>query len=296
MSRITLIGPGAIGCAVGAALSEAGHEVTFCARKAFTRLSVQKEGEAPKLFFANVVTAPEDVPEADWVFVCVKTYQVPSVAAWLKAAVGPGTKVAVLQNGVEQRENVEPFVPEGTTVVPVVIDLPVSRMEPGKAVWKRIALAGVPESEAGREFCALFEGSFLTAETTEDFVTRAWLKLCNNAPSGAVLALTAQRMKVFKAPGVAEVARAILTETIAVGRAAGAKLDDELLERQMQAFLGAGDEDGNSMYEDRMAGREMEWSARNGVIVRKGAELGVPTPVSAALVPLLAAISEATKG
>jgi len=295
MSRITLIGPGAIGCAVGGALSEAGHDVTFCARKAFTRLSVQKENEALKLFLLNVVTEPADVPEADWVFVCVKTYQVPAVAEWLKAAVGTNTKVAVIQNGVEHLDNVAPFLPPETVVVPVIIDLPVSRLAPGKVVWKRLALAGVPDGEAGREFCALFEGSFLSAETTDDFITRGWLKLCNNAPSGAILALTGQRMKVMKAPGVADVARAILAETIAVGRAEGAKLDDDLLERQMQAFLSAGGEEGNSMYEDRMAGREMEWSARNAVVVKKGTKHGIPTPVSAALVPLLAAISEATK-
>ena len=35
----------------------------------------------------------------------------------------------------------------------------------------------------------------------------------------------------------------------------------------------------------------MEWDARNGVIVRKGAFHGIPTPVSAALVPLLAALN-----
>ena len=291
MSQITVIGPGAIGCAVGAALSQAGHDVTFAARTMFSRLSVQKEGEAPKFFLVNVVTAPEDISASDWVFVCVKTYQVPGVAAWLKAAVGPDTKVAVLQNGVEQRENVEPFVPDGTTIVPVIIDLPASRSAPGTVVWKRIAVAGVPESAAGQEFCALFAGSFLTAETTEDFVTRGWLKLCNNAPSGAILALSGQRMKVMQAPGVADVARAILGECVAVGRAEGATLDDGLIERQMAAFLSADGEDGNSMYEDRMAGREMEWKARNAVVVSKGIQHGIATPVSAALVPLLAAIS-----
>jgi 2-dehydropantoate 2-reductase len=45
------------------------------------------------------------------------------------------------------------------------------------------------------------------------------------------------------------------------------------------------------MYEDRMAGREMEWNARNAVIVRKAAQHGIAVPVSTALVPLLAAIS-----
>lgn len=267
MSRITVIGPGAIGCAIGSALMEAGHDVTFCARRSFDRLSVQKEGEPAKVFPAKVVTTPDNLPAADWVLLCVKTYQVASTAAWLRAAMGPGTKLAVLQNGVEQCENAEPYVPAGTTIVPVVVDLPVSRTAPGEAVWKRVASVVTPET--GRDFCSLFAGSFVTAETTDDFVTRAWLKLCLNAPSGAILALTGQRMGVMRSPGLADVARSILKECVAVGRAEGAKLDDALIERQIGVFLAANPDEGNSMYEDRMAGREMEWNARNAVIVRK---------------------------
>lgn len=293
MSRITLIGPGAIGCAIGAALLEAGHDVTFCARRSFTRLSVQKESEPAKVFPAKVVNTPDQVAAADWVLLCVKAYQVPSAAAWLRAAVGPGVKLAVLQNGVEQRENTEPYVPAGTSIVPVVVDLPVSRTAPGQAVWKRVASVVAPEGRAGREFCSLFAGSFVTAETTDDFVTRAWLKLCLNAPSGAILALTGRRMGVMRDQGIDAVARAILTECVTVGRAEGAKLDDALIERQIASFRSANPDDGNSMYEDRMAGREMEWNARNAVIVRKAALHGIAVPVSAALVPLLAAISNA---
>jgi 2-dehydropantoate 2-reductase len=291
MSRIALIGPGAIGCAIGSALMEAGHDVTFCARRPFVRLSVRKECEAAKVFPAKVVTAPDKLPPADWVLLCVKAYQVPSAAVWLRAAVEPGVKLAVLQNGVEQRENAEPYVPSGTTIVPVVVDLPVSRTAPGEAVWKHVASVVTPE--VGRDFCSLFAGSFVTAETTDDFVTRAWRKLCLNAPSGAILALTAQRLGVMRAAGIADVARSILKECVAVGRAEGAKLDEALIERQVGVFLTANPDEGNSMYEDRMAGRQMEWNARNAVIIRKAALHGIAVPVSAALVPLLAAISNA---
>lgn len=45
---------------------------------------------------------------------------------------GWGLRLAVLQNGVEQRKNVEPYVPFGTPIVPVVVDVPVSRTAPGK--------------------------------------------------------------------------------------------------------------------------------------------------------------------
>jgi len=286
MTRILVIGPGAIGCAVGAALIQAGHEVTFCSRQAFARVSVRKSGEPAKTFPARVVLSEKDVAPADWVLLCVKAHQVASAAAWLRAAIGPQSKVAVLQNGVEQRENAEPFVPPGAGIVPVVVELPATRTAPGQVVWKRIALLSVPDDAAGREFRGLFAGSFITAEATDDLVTVAWTKLCLNAPSGAILALTGQPMRVFHKPGVADVARAILRECIAVGRAEGAKLDDSLIEHQMQAFMNAAPDDGNSMYADRMAGRETEWDARNGVIVRKGARHGIATPVSAALVPL----------
>jgi 2-dehydropantoate 2-reductase len=289
MTRILVIGPGAIGCSVGAALIEAGNEVTFCARQSFARVSVRKAGEEAKTFPARVVTSEKDIAPAEWVLLCVKAHQVASAAGWLRAAIGPQSKVAVLQNGVEQRENAEPFVPPGAGIVPVVVELPVTRTAPGQVVWKRIALLSVPDDAVGREFCGLFAGSFITAEATDDLVTVAWKKLCLNAPSGAILALTGQPMRVFHKPGVADVARAILRECIAVGRAEGAKLEDALIERQMEAFMNAAPDDGNSMYADRMAGRETEWDARNAVIVRKGARHGIATPVSATLVPLLAA-------
>ncbi len=290
MSRVLVIGPGAIGCAAGAALLEAGHEVTFCARRPFERVSVRKVGEVEKTFPARVVTSEKDASPADWVLLCVKAHQVPSAAGWLRAAVGPQTKVAVLQNGVEHRERVEPFVPKGVVIVPVIVELPVSRTAPGEVVWHRSAQLAVSGDAAGTGFCRLFAGSFITAETTNDLLTRAWEKLCVNAPGGAILALTGQSMRVFHKSGIADVACAILKECVAVGHAEGARLDEGLIDRQIEAFLKAGPDEGNSMYADRMAGREMEWDARNAVIVRKGARHGIPTPVSAALVPLLAAL------
>jgi 2-dehydropantoate 2-reductase len=292
MTRILVIGPGAIGCAVGAALIEAGHEVTFCARQSFARVSLRKAGEEARTFPARVVNSEKDITPAEWVLLCVKAHQVPSAAGWLRAVVGPQSKVAVLQNGVEHRERVSPCVPQLTTVVPVVVDLPATRTAPGEVIWRSRALLTVSDDAAGKEFCALFAGSFVTASTTDDLVTRAWAKLCVNAPGGAILALTGQTMRVFHKPGVADVARAILQECVLVGRAEGAKLDDSLIERQMEAFMNAAPDEGNSMYADRMAGRQTEWDTRNAVIVRKGARYGIATPVSAALVPLLAALND----
>jgi 2-dehydropantoate 2-reductase len=288
--RLVVIGPGAIGCVIGSALVETGRDVMFCSRQNFERLVIRKRGEEAKILPAQVVTDPHAVKQADWVLLCVKAHQTASAAGWLRAATDAGTKIAVFQNGVEQRENVEPFAPEGSIVVPVVVDLPAKRTAPGIVDWHSKALATVQDNAAGREFCALFQGSFVDATATDDLLTRAWMKLCINAPGGAILALTRQTMSVFHKKGIADVARAILRECLAVGRAEGAKLDDGLIERQVAAFLASGPNEGNSLYADRMAGLRMEWDARNGVIVRKAAKHGIAVPVSAALVPLLAAL------
>ncbi len=287
MSTIALIGPGAIGLSVGAALIGAGHDVTFVARQPFETLDItQPDGEA-RHYPARVVAAA-DAPGADWVILCVKTYQVGSAAEALKAAVGPHTRVAVIQNGVEHRENVAPYVDPQTPVVPVVIDLPAARTAPGQANCRPPALAFVEDTEAGRAFRDLFAGTFLNVTATPDLVSRLWRKLCINAP-GAVLCLTGKPMGVFHEPGIADIARAILSECVSVGRAAGAEFEGSVIDDQMAAFMKARPDDGHSMFADFKAGRPMEWDARNGVIARRGALYGIPTPVSDLVVPILRA-------
>ena len=289
MATITLIGPGAIGLSVASALIDAGHDVTFVARTGFDQLEITRPDGEVRNYPAKVVDG-QDAPAADWVFLCVKTYQVASAADALKAAVGPETRVAVIQNGVEHAENVVPFVDPATAVVPVVIDLPASRSGPGVASFRNPSLAFVEDTEAGRAFHDLFAGTFLDVTATPDLVSRMWRKLCINAP-GAVLCLTGKPMAVFHETGIADIARAILSECVAVGRAAGAEFEGSVIEDQMAAFMNARPDGSNSMFDDFKAGRPMEWDARNGVIARQGRLYGVPTPVSDLITPILRAQS-----
>lgn len=290
MAKIILIGPGAVGLSVGGGLLQAGHAVTFAARSHFDSLSVTKTGTPAQVWPAQVITTPaEATNDADWVFLCVKSHQVAGAADWLKATLGPDTRLAVLQNGVEHAARVAPWIDARTTVVPVIVDLPAVRSSAGVVEWHSRARLTVADTHDGRDLCALFAASFVDATPTSDYVTENWKKLCVNAPAGAVMALTGQPMGVLHRPEVAAIARAVLEECVAVGRAEGARLPDELIEQQMARFLAEDTNATNSMYEDWRAGLETEWDARNGVIVRKGRQHGIATPVSGILVPLLAA-------
>lgn len=287
MTTIAIIGPGAIGLTAGAALMDKACEVAFAGRQPFDLVTVKTE---EGVFRRHVAKSIIDgtVPPADWALVCTKAHQTQGAADAIRSAVGPGTRVAVLQNGVEHVERLAPIVPAGVPIVPVVVDMPAGRLGRGEVLWRGRAGLLVEDTADGRDFCSLFAGTFVSAQAVDDVKTRMWRKLCVNAPSGAILCLTGRPMEVFHAPGIAGLARAILRECVAVARADGADLGDDIVEAQIGAFLAAPPDETNSMFDDCIAGNETEWDARNGVIVRKGAQHGIDTPVSRSLVPLLA--------
>jgi 2-dehydropantoate 2-reductase len=86
---------------------------------------------------------------------------------------------------------------------------------------------------------------------------------------------------------VAEVMRTLVRECVAVGRAEGADLADDLPDTVIANYRAAPADSINSLHADRMAGRPMELDARNGVIVRRGAKHGIATPANAMVVALI---------
>jgi len=203
---------------------------------------------------------------------------------------GPATRLAVIQNGVEQRDRF-PSVPAQRTV-PVIIDLPAERTGPGRIVQRRAGTIHVPEGEAGEGLVALCTDTPIDAQTTPDFVTAAWRKLAINC-SGIVSALTRRAAEVANDEGVAEVMRGLVRECVAVGRAEGADLPDDLADKVVLWTRKAHPQSVNSLHADLLAGRRMEIDARNRVIVRLGEKHGIPAPLNAACAALLEATATA---
>jgi len=290
LQSIAVVGPGAIGGTIAAWLSRNPlvGELTLCARTPLDRLVVETPDGSVIEATPRVVTDPAQITApVDWVVVATKAYDVAAAAQWLKPLVGPSTHVAVLQNGVEHVERFAPYL-DRDRIVPVVIDVPAERSAPGRIAHRRNGTLVMPAGEAGEAFAALFAESVIEASTTDDFLTVAWTKLSLNC-AGAVNALTGQPGGVVRAEGVAELMRQMVRECVAVGRAVGAKLGDEIPDWVIERAMTSPADSVNSLLADRLAGRPMEWDARNGVIVRLGAIHGVPTPVNAMASTLLAA-------
>lgn len=291
MARIAIIGPGAVGGVLAAWLTRAGgHEIVLCARRPLGPLTVETPDGAIAVELP-VLTDPARARPADWVLVTTKTYDAASAAAWFPGLCAQGATVAVLQNGVEHRERFAPWLP-AERLLPVVVDCPAERAGPALIRQRGRGLLTAPDDAHGRGFAELFAHTEIDVALTPDFPSAAWRKLCLNAV-GALSALLLQPAGVMRDEALGEVARDLVRESIAVGRAEGAVLEDALAEEVLQAYRRAPPDAVNSLHADRLAGRPMEIDARNGAIVRLGRKHGIATPCNQMAVALLEIMSQA---
>lgn len=289
MKQIAVIGPGAIGGTVIVRLAQLKkHGIVACARSAVPQFILEAP-EGKMTATPEVLTSPQQARPVDWVMVATKTYDAPAAATWFQNLMGPETRLAVMQNGVEHVKRFAPYFPE-SRIVPVIVDMPVEREAPGIFKQRRTGYLTVPASPQGEEFVRLFDKTGVEVASVSDFQTALWNKLAINC-AGAVSALVLKPAGISQRPDIAEIMLGLVRECVAVARAEGASLDDTVAESVVVRYQKSPPDSINSLHGDRIAGRPAEIDTRNGVIVRLGRKHGIPTPVNQMIVALLEAAS-----
>jgi 2-dehydropantoate 2-reductase len=291
---VAVVGVGAVGAVFAAALQDAGHPAVLCVR---TRRSLAVEDPAGRVtgLTAPMVTSPAGVGgPAGWVLLAVKAHQTAGAATWLRKLAGPETIVLVLQNGVDHVDRVAPFAGPAT-VLPTVIWCPAEPAGPGLVRQRAPARMLVADGSAGRRAAALLAGGRVSVDLSADLVTAAWRKLSMNV-LGALMALSGRTGEILRDEAIGRLAERLAAECVAVGRAEGAQLDESVAAEAVAQLAARPAGAGSSILTDRLAGRSLEWEARNGIVQRLGARHGIPTPVSDVIVPLLAACGPPSPG
>ncbi|GIT81161.1 2-dehydropantoate 2-reductase [Leifsonia sp. LS1] len=288
---VAVVGPGAIGTTVAAALYERGITPGLYGRTARTGLELVAPDAriavpGPVVTDAAVVRGPADI-----VFLAVKATQIESAAPWLRALCGPETVICVLQNGVEQIAMVSPHVPQGAAIVPAVVWFPAQAHPDGTVVLRGDARLTLPRSTAAERVVGVLHGSRCSTEIADDFLSIAWRKLLQNAAAG-LMALTGRRAGMYTRPDIADLTLAYLRECLSVARAEGARLDDGVPAEILAGFRSFPADMSTSILTDREASRPLEWEIRNGVVSRLGRAHDIPTPIGDVITALLAATSD----
>jgi len=157
-------------------------------------------------------------------------------------------------------------------------------------------LQGTDESrrhQLGR-LATLFGRAGISCTVSENIAGELWTKLIMNCAYNAISALSRSRYgRMVRSPWTRELMRQVIEEVVAVGRAAGVQFPSVNL---VEAGLTLAETMPNaisSTAQDLARGKRTEIDSLNGYVARRGAELGVATPVNQTLHALVKLLEEA---
>jgi 2-dehydropantoate 2-reductase len=293
-ATVAILGLGSIGgVAAGSLLDGDRHDLVACVRSPVERLVLERpEGLVDRPL--RCLTDPAQAGPVDWVLLATKAHQTPSCAPWLSRLCGPGTRVAVLQNGIEQKRRYAGFVGPAV-IVPTIVYYNGERLAADRVRLRHVGEfdLAVGDDAGGGDLARLFEGTRLKILVAPDFAMLAWRKLLINAVANPMTALTLQRQSVLRRDDIGALCLAVLDEAVSVARAEGIPFGPDEAARTMANLLTYPAEAGTSMYFDRLAGRSFEVEALTGAIVAAGERHAIATPMNRVLLTLLRAISDA---
>jgi 2-dehydropantoate 2-reductase len=294
---IAVVGAGAVGSYFGGMLARAGEPVTLIGRPAHVN-AVRAHGlriESPDRDERVTVAASTDLADArgaDIVLLCVKTVDTAEVGRALASHLAPGALVVSLQNGVENAEVLKRAA--GIEAVRAVVYVAVALAAPGhvRHTGRGDLILEAPAGSARRarieSFAATCAAAGVPCGVEDDLSPALWVKLVLNCAFNAVSALGNTRYGVIATdPDARAVVNGAIAEARAVALAAGIRMPDQDLAAAAWELAQAMPQATSSTAQDLALGRRTEIDALNGLISRRGGELGVPTPVNQALFALV---------
>ncbi len=296
--HIAVVGAGAVGGFFGAMLAKAGHRVTLIGRAAHVQaierdgLQLHKGGqvEAVRLGASSDLAA---VQGADLVLFCVKSTDTAVAARQMAPHLAPDAVVLSLQNGVDNPPVIAQQVP-AHTVVPTVVYVATAMPEPG--VVKHFGrgdlvigpLNAAAADVAGRArlqaVADLFAGAGVPVRVSPTVMVELWSKLMVNCAYNAISGLAQLPYgRMAALPEVKAVMRTVVHEVVAVAQAEGVDLPLQASLDAMEGIAGAMPAQLSSTAQDMARGKASEIDHLNGYVARRGAELGIATPVNQTL-------------
>jgi 2-dehydropantoate 2-reductase len=303
MTRVAVVGAGAIGGFLASALARAGVPVAVVARGEHAA-AIRRDGlraESDLGDFRVRVPVDDDLRrlgDFDFLLLTFKAHQWPELLEQLAPFSDAATTLVTLQNGVPfwyEREpplhSVDPAGAIGnlfpdTQVIGGVVHVSGEIAAPGhvRQSGGLRYVFGDPGGGCGRhtgELIALLEAAGLAPEADENVRQTVWLKLVNNVGLNAVSVMRHLTIKPMldDAQTRAQV-RALMIEALEVGRAMGVVGEVDVDARL--AYAARLRDVKTSMLQDYERGRRLEIDPILGAVTELGGRHGVETPCVAA--------------
>lgn len=299
--RIAVIGAGAVGGYYGALLARQGHDVSFVARGSH-RDAINASGlriVGPLGDFTVRTPAESDparIGPVDVVLHAVKTYDNATAIPLIKPLLGRETMVLTLQNGVDSAEEIAAVAGEaatlgGSTYIATAIEGPGLIKQTG--THRRVVFGEYfhPPAEVTprvRQLADAMTAADIHAEPVVNSRDTVWEKFTYLAPFAAFTG--AARLPIgplWSDDYIQNMFLDAVMEVAAVARAHGVRLPDDHRNRIFEYAIKLPPATRSSLLIDLQLGKRIEVEALQGSVVRRGARVGVPTPIMASLYAVL---------
>ncbi|MFO1026281.1 MAG: ketopantoate reductase C-terminal domain-containing protein, partial [Acetobacteraceae bacterium] len=152
------------------------------------------------------------------------------------------------------------------------------------------------QSARGEAFHALCQKAGFDSTHSKRIQTDLWLKFVLLATNSGFTAATRTAIgKLRDDPDIAPLMREAVAEAVAVGRARGVALPEDVVDRTMAGTAALPAPMLASMAHDLLRGGRLELPWLSGKVVALGRDLGVPTPVHAMLYAVLKPFADGSR-
>ena len=291
--RIAVVGAGAIGTWLAAALSRAGHDVALISRRAGLD-GVRVTGAEDYVAHPLVTGDAGSVGSVDAVILAVKAHDQLAAAPAVQAMLGPRTTIVAAQNGIPwwyfPDRVVEAVDPGGalSALLPreralgMVVYLGASMVEPGVVAVRPEAglVIGEPSGDDTPRLQAVagaLRDAGFPVRVTGDIRTELWTKLMGNVAFNQISLLTRAGLGTMALdPPVRRIVAAMMAETVEIARATGADPTISIEER-LAITERLGDHK-TSTLQDLEAGKRLELDAIAAAVVELADVAGLDAP------------------
>lgn len=322
--RIAVLGAGAIGAYVGAALHRGGADVTLIARGRHLE-AMRTDGvqvlSARGDFHADVPATddPTEVGPVDYIVLGLKAQDYAGSGALVQPLLGARTSVVAAQNGIPwwyfhgepgpyAGRRIEAVDPSGAVsaildparAIGCVVYSSTELEAPGvvRHVEGTRFTIGEPDgsdSERCRSFSEAMVAGGLKCPIETDIRSELWLKLMGNAAFNPISALTrATMVQIATCPPTRQLAVDVMTEVQDVAAALG-RTPEVSIERRLAGAEKVGDHR-TSMLQDLEAGKALELAPLVGAVLELADLTGVPVPALRAIAAAAALLDRVSRG
>jgi 2-dehydropantoate 2-reductase len=296
MTKIGIVGAGAMGSVYAALLGRAGHEVwaidvwdehvDAIARSGLTITGASGSDVVTSL---RVGRSPADAGPCDVWLIATKADDVENVAAQIAPLVTDDTIVVPFQNGLGAGERVARHLPDHHIVLGIAEGFGSSIPEPGHVHHNGMRLIRLGELRGGlSERVAALERTWRAAgfqvKAFADVTAMVWEKfLCNVTLSAPCAVFDVTVGELMGDPDCWSVALGCADEAYRLGAATGVAFGFTDPRRYVTEFSATIPDASPSMRLDHLARRRSEIDVINGQVVELGRPLGLATPYNEAL-------------